>query len=338
MLKEVGIWVVECRLFLPNLRKLFILQKYENMNVNLGERIDQASRFLVLMGIYILTSLVVFPLLAALLVMAIYGLNVQETLSILQNPNADTINILKIFQVVVSLGGFAGAAFIFLRIYKVHALNFLNLSQKPNILTIFIVSMMVLFFVPIVLYLGALNSHIPIPEWFGLKEMFLKAEQSRSRITEIFLVMPNVQSLLLNILVMALVPALAEEIFFRGLLQRYLFLWNRSVFKSIFLSALIFSLFHFRFNQIIPILAAGFLFGYIYHYTQNLYYTIFGHVLYNSIVIVANFFASRSSRFDFMKEDYSPSVIIVLISALAFVFVWSIFIKKNILVKGAGHE
>jgi membrane protease YdiL (CAAX protease family) len=85
-------------------------------------------------------------------------------------------------------------------------------------------------------------------------------------------------------------------------------------------------------------LAAGFLFGYLYHYTQNLYYTIFGHVLYNSIVIVANFYASRSSRFDFMKEDYSPSVIIVLISALAFVFVWSIFIKKNILVKGAGHE
>lgn len=308
------------------------------MNVNLGERIDQASRFLVLMGVYILTSLVFFPLLATLLVMVLYGLNVQETLSILQNPSADTINILKIFQVIVSLGGFVGAALIFLKIYKVHALSFLNLSQKPNIQTIFIVCLMVLFFVPIVLYLGVLNSQIPIPEWFGLKEMFLKAEQSRSRITEIFLVMPNVQSLFLNILVMAVVPAFAEEIFFRGLLQRYLYLWNRSVFKSIFLSALIFSLFHFRFNQIIPILAAGFLFGYIYHYTQNLYYTIFGHILYNSIVIITNFYASKSNQFEFLKEDYSPSVIIVLISALAFVFVLSLFIKKNIPIKGGENE
>lgn len=308
------------------------------MNVNLGERIDQASRFLVLMGIYILTSLVVFPLLAALLLMALYGLNVQETMALLQNPTTETIHALKIFQVVVSLGGFVGAALIFLRIYKVPALIFLNLSRKPKINTLFIVSFMILFFVPVVLYLGVLNSQIPIPEWFGMKEMFLKAEQSRSRITEIFLVMPNVQSLFLNILVMAVVPAFAEEIFFRGLLQRYLYLWNRSVFKSIFLSALIFSLFHFRFNQIIPILAAGFLFGYIYHYTQNLYYTIFGHILYNSIVIITNFYASKSNQFEFLKEDYSPSVIIVLISALAFVFVLSLFIKKNIPTKGGENE
>jgi hypothetical protein len=92
--------------------------------------------------------------------------------------------------------------------------------------------------------------------------------------------------LITNLLVMALVAALSEELFFRGLLQR-MFIQNRmNAHVAIMLTAILFSAFHLQFFGFVPRLFLGIILGYLYHITQNLWVPIAAHFCNNAIAVL----------------------------------------------------
>lgn len=91
-------------------------------------------------------------------------------------------------------------------------------------------------------------------------------------------------SLWMNLLFLGIIPAISEELFFRGLIQEtYMQYFGR---KSIFLSAVIFALFHFDLQNLMAPLLFGLLLGFLYDASHSQKLVIFAHGFYNIINIV----------------------------------------------------
>ena len=98
--------------------------------------------------------------------------------------------------------------------------------------------------------------------------------------------------LLLNLMIFALVPAICEELFFRGFLQHQL-AKKVNIHLAIFLSALVFSLVHFQFYGFISRFLLGLILGYLVYGSGSILSAILAHFCFNSISILAMYQAAN---------------------------------------------
>ncbi|MGB3619551.1 MAG: CPBP family intramembrane glutamic endopeptidase [Catalinimonas sp.] len=138
-------------------------------------------------------------------------------------------------------------------------------------------------------------------------------EDSRAVLTEYLTTFAGPGQLLLALVVIAVVPALGEELLFRGLLQPQL---ARRVgpHVSIWLVALIFSAFHFQPYGLVPRTLLGALFGYLYYWSGNLWAPITAHFANNAFTLLMVYlYRSGVSDLDLESSDGTP----LLYSALS---------------------
>ena len=134
--------------------------------------------------------------------------------------------------------------------------------------------------------LADLNSRIALPESLDFIEQILKQqEEAAAALTERFLQADNIGVLLLNIGLMAFLPALAEEISFRGTLQQIL-AGKSQIHIAIWVTAFIFSAIHMQFYGFIPRMLMGAMFGYIFVWTGTLWVPILMHFTNNTFSLL----------------------------------------------------
>ena len=92
-------------------------------------------------------------------------------------------------------------------------------------------------------------------------------------------------SFTLNILIMCLLPAVGEELFFRGAIQPLLIKISNRISASIVFTAFLFAFIHFDFIQFLPRFVLAVVYGIIAHRTQNIGYTIALHFLNNVLAL-----------------------------------------------------
>ncbi|MBQ2068203.1 MAG: CPBP family intramembrane metalloprotease [Paludibacteraceae bacterium] len=137
--------------------------------------------------------------------------------------------------------------------------------------------------IPAINLLADLNSRVQLPESLDfIEQIFKQQEEAAAQLTERFLKADTVWGLLVNIGLMALLPALSEEVSFRGTLQQII--GNRHL--AIWLTAFIFSAIHMQFYGFIPRMLMGAMFGYIFVWTGNLWVPIVMHFTNNGIAVV----------------------------------------------------
>lgn len=92
------------------------------------------------------------------------------------------------------------------------------------------------------------------------------------------------------LVVFALLPAIVEELVFRGLVMKNLIESSGKVHFGVIVSSLLFAAFHVQAWNILPMTALAMLFGYIYHHTKDIRYPIIMHFTYNAVQISFMFF------------------------------------------------
>ena len=138
--------------------------------------------------------------------------------------------------------------------------------------------------VPAINLLANLNNRIDLPESLDFIEQKMRAmEEAAAALTERFLQADNIGQLIINIGLMALLPALSEELSFRGTLQQVL--GNKHL--AIWLTAFIFSAIHMQFYGFIPRMLMGAMFGYIFVWTGSLWVPIVMHFTNNALAVIA---------------------------------------------------
>ena len=142
---------------------------------------------------------------------------------------------------------------------------------------------MLLISLPIIQYSYFLNQQIPLPHW--MTQMEADATETLLNLIQ----MDSLGELLINLLLMALLPALGEELVFRGILQQY----GYSLFKrksiSVWITALLFSAIHFQFEGFIPRFLLGLLLGYLFYWTHQILVPIIIHFANNAIMVIASY-------------------------------------------------
>jgi hypothetical protein len=117
--------------------------------------------------------------------------------------------------------------------------------------------------IPWINFTSFLNEKLSLPErWGDLMEKIRENDETSWDLMRAYLQTENISSLLINIFMVALIPALGEEFFFRGTVQRILTEWFRNEHLAIWIAALLFSLMHYQFLGFIPRVMLGALFGY----------------------------------------------------------------------------
>lgn len=137
--------------------------------------------------------------------------------------------------------------------------------------------------IPGINLLADLNSRVQLPESLGFIEQILRQqEEAAAALTERFLQADNIGMLLVNIGLLALLPALAEETAFRGTLQQI----AGNTHAAVWITAFLFSAVHMQFYGFVPRMLMGAMFGYIFVWTGSLWVPILMHATNNGLAVL----------------------------------------------------
>ena len=93
---------------------------------------------------------------------------------------------------------------------------------------------------------------------------------------------------------MAILPAVGEELLFRGLLQQKLFSCFKNIHISIWITAFLFSALHLQFFGFFPRFLLGALLGYMFYWSGSLWLPIIAHFTNNALALLMSFFISKN--------------------------------------------
>lgn len=132
---------------------------------------------------------------------------------------------------------------------------------------------------PIINFLAYVNQELPLPE------SLMGMEENAAKLTELLISADSFGVYLLNVVVIALIPAIGEEFVFRGVIQSELLRLFKKPWLAIVFGAIIFATLHFQFAGFLPRFVLGLLLGYIYQKSGSLSLPILLHFLNNAVVL-----------------------------------------------------
>ncbi len=240
------------------------------------------------------------------------------TVSVLGSGGDEDITVfgkgfLYIAQVLGVIIVFVIPAVLFAILLTSEKFNYLQLHIKPHLLTLILGALVFVFGLPLISYLGELNSKMILPESFAGIETWMKATEKQAAIvTEYLMSGTSIKSLVVNLFVIAFMAALSEELFFRGVLQRTLLEVVRNKHIAIWITAILFSAFHMQFYGFIPRMIMGAVLGYLFVWSRSLWVPIFAHFINNALaVFVAHLIKKGSISADVEKMGTVPGEMIL---------------------------
>jgi uncharacterized protein len=174
------------------------------------------------------------------------------------------------------------------------SLGFSKIAEKKTLL-----AGLILMFagLPFIHFLAEMNESVQLPASLsGLEEWMKDKEEEAKRLTDIFLSVSSVSGLMINLLMIAILPSLGEELVFRSVLQPVLGKIFKNIHLGIVLSALIFSLMHFQFYGLIPRFVLGLFLGYFYYWSGSIWVPVLMHFVNNgaAVIVYYLFFIGQS--------------------------------------------
>ncbi len=222
-----------------------------------------------------------------LLSMFFFGLGIADIGAAMQSNTELGLQSGRLMQVISQLGMFVLPPFLFALMVSPSLTSYLGFKNKSS-LTHYIAMLLLMFAcLPLIHGLAEMNQSISLPgSLAGLEQWMQEKEQQAKEMTEFFLGVTTIGGLLFNLFMIAVMPAIGEELVFRSVLQPLLARLFRNAHVGVILSALVFSLMHFQFYGLIPRFVLGLFLGYAYLWTRSIWIPIFMHFINNAAAII----------------------------------------------------
>lgn len=210
--------------------------------------------------------------------------------------NPESIKVLKFFQLISSIGLFVLPPFLFAYFVYPSIREFLRLRKIPSLSKLSVTILAGICFLPFSNLLAWINSFMTFPEFMSGIELWMQVkEKETAEITNAFLNVNDFSGLFYNIILIAVIPAIGEELLFRGVLQRIFTEWFKNAHWGIWISAILFSAIHLQFFGFLPRLFLGVFFGYILEATGSLWIPIIAHFINNLTGVLLSYFVAKNS-------------------------------------------
>ena len=247
--------------------------------------------------------------------------------------------MIRLIQFLNSAFMFIIPPFIFTYLFKDNSKTYLNLHMpKPAHIILAILSIIVA--IPLINLLVTWNESLKLPEFLtGIETWMKESEKNAGEITEKILSGSSVGILLVNLMIIAILPGIGEELFFRGLLQKIFsnafqkkhsydlkrIRWSNHL--AIWVVAILFSAIHLQFYGFIPRMLLGVWFGYLLYWSGSVWVPVIAHITNNSLSTIFSFtennnYINKDPNVIGIGETYwlsiFSSVLILLISLYFF--------------------
>ncbi len=231
--------------------------------------------------------------------------------------NPYVLKSLKLIQSFNMIGGFLLPAFLFSKALQQQPDRFIGYVFKPDYRFVLIALGIMLVSTPLISALIEWNEAYTFPASMASMEQKFKATQAEAEnLTKAFVATDNIGGLLLNMVVVALLPAICEEFLFRGALMRFLMMCMKNKHLVVVLTAMVFSVMHGEFYGLLPRFMLGVFLGYITWFSGSIWPAVAAHFLNNGLALLAIYFKWDSSGIAVFDSSYSFSMIWVVLSAL----------------------
>lgn len=245
---------------------------------------------LVLLITLVLGFMLFSTLFGILLLVPFYGSGILDLLTSPDYNNPSVVSAMKVLQIMNMAGGLLLPAWVYLWFVTPddEKLSVFNKPGPPILVALSIV--LVLLAQPLIGLTGEINAMLALPEWLSFIEDWMKNSEIQGElITEAFLATTSVGGLATNIFMIALLPAFAEELLFRGVLAGLFRRWTNSIHLAVFISAFIFAAIHLQFYGFLPRFLLGAVFGYLFFWSGSLWLPIAAHLANNLLSVVVEF-------------------------------------------------
>lgn len=177
------------------------------------------------------------------------------------------------------------------------------------------------------IFLSEVNKAIHLPEslnWLQQDNLVALSEKLMA-----YAITPG--RLIVMTLCMAIIPAICEEFFFRGVMQRKLSQTSAGPEAAILITAIIFSLIHMDFNNFFARMLMGVVLGYLYYWSGSLWVSIFAHFFNNFMVLLIAYLTNSGVLgTDLNKIDTVPVYITLPAFLMLAAFMYLGYRFKNI--------
>lgn len=282
------------------------------------------AQLLVFAAIVIFSALL-FSLLASVLINLFFGYSFEQVgnlTQMLEVPKA--ISALKLMQGLSQVGLFVIPPLVFVKLTQKEGIaGFLRLKKTEEPLTLVWAFAGVFTILPLVGILTQWNMSMDLPDSMaGTEEWMKRSEGAAAKITEAFLAVGSVKGLLVNILIIGILPAVGEELLFRGGVQQLFNKMGANKHIAIILTAALFSAFHMQFYGFLPRFALGLSLGYAFYLSGNLWIPILMHFVNNTFSVVAAWlFHKEQIGQNYNEIGMTESIIPILLSLVLTVYV-----------------
>jgi membrane protease YdiL (CAAX protease family) len=187
---------------------------------------------------------------------------------------------------VQTLFSFVLPAIVFgLVFYRQDVLSYFQLRKWPTVGILGLSVVVLIAGYPLVQLSYEVNQMIPVADW--MRDM----EQNAADILGDILNMNSAGDFILTLIMVAVLPAIGEELVFRGIFQKQFAEWTKSPVVSIWMAAFVFSAIHFQFEGFLPRLILGAILGHLYYWTKTLWIPILVHFINNGFQVAVLYYS-----------------------------------------------
>lgn len=251
---------------------------------------------LLFFGIITIGSALLMAGLGMLLGIAIYGPETIEQVGLgIHNTDA-TISYLRFFQGFTHTGIFLLPSIIFAVLASDNMFSYLNFDRKLSFINVLITFALIALAIPIVNYTYNLNQSMNLPAFMqGVEDWMKTSEDDANKLIELMVQGESISLLLVNLFIMAVLPAVGEELFFRGVLMRLFSRFIKNIHVNIIVIGFIFSFIHLQFYGFLPRFLLGILLGYVFYLSKTIWMPILLHFLNNGISVFAMYLYQKGN-------------------------------------------
>jgi membrane protease YdiL (CAAX protease family) len=165
-----------------------------------------------------------------------------------------------------------------------------------------------------------------------IKNFLREQQEFNSELQEGFISI-SFRSFLFNVLLLSILPAIGEELFFRGIMQKICIGMFKNNITGIIVTSLVFGMLHFQIENLLSIIFASILLGLIYDYSKNILLTIILHFGFNLFSLIS----MQGLKMELISEnnlEYFSNYIMIPIGLgmLTYLIIKKVFWKKESLL------
>jgi len=245
---------------------------------------------------FILGAGIIFTLIGALVGQALYGIPTE----FLANPglapkDTNDFSFMKVVQGFSSVGLFIIPPFLLAIFSRGNVGAQLRINKSPGFLLVILSMILMIAQIPLINASAEWNNQLVFPDFLKEVGNWMRIKEDEAKvITEGFLDMPDIRSLIIALVLIAVIPAIGEELLFRSSIQPLLIKWTGRPHLAIWLTAFIFSFIHFQFFGFIPRFFIGAFLGYLMHWSGNAWTSIAAHFANNATQVIGYYFIQHN--------------------------------------------